>query len=126
MLLYNPIMPKQKRPQRGPLRGQNKTTIKRQIAQFLATNQPAVLPTKEPTIVASDVKGPTYAEASAGKQMPGVAISDSWSQTTLAEIKRIGIVFAILLVILIGLTIADRKGSLIEKFGNAIANVLQI
>lgn len=99
-------MPKRKR--------QNKAQIKREIAQFLASNQ------------TSTISVPVLKSQPAMPDSSNVVIADQWSATTLAEIKKIAILLAVLLIILIGLTIADRKTSLVDKIGDKILNALEL
>lgn len=93
----------------------NKAQIKREIAQFLATNQVSALPVQQLDIPRSDAK----------VQVSNVAISDQWSQTTTAEIKKIIALVVALLIILIALTVIDRKTSLVQKIGHQLTNAFR-
>ena len=106
-------MPKKKR--------QNKTEIKRQIAQFLANS--------EMSNQVSDVRPARDLPSNPLRRIEAskaISITDTWSQTTTAEIKRILILVVILMVLVAGITIFDRKFSLIEKIGHRITNNLQL
>lgn len=98
----------------------NKAQIKREIAQFLASARTPDFGIQKSEIgsLTSDNRHPT-SEA----RLP---ISETWSQTTIGEIKKIAILVLILLLILVGLTIGDRKTPFVSNLGQKFSRLLGI